>query len=64
MLRDWRQEKNKSVAVDITYDRDVQRSIGIEAAKAQCNGKRKLEDVMDHVVPPWREHNKNNLSAA
>ncbi|ONM18167.1 hypothetical protein ZEAMMB73_Zm00001d004016 [Zea mays] len=46
-------EKGQSHTIDITEDRDLlpsQRPIGRDAAKAQRNGKRKAEEVLDGIA--------------
>ena len=43
-------EKSKSMPIDLTNDKDASHLIGREAAKAQCKGKRKAEEVLDGVA--------------
>jgi hypothetical protein len=42
-------EKNKSIDVDATDDKDVPRPMGREAAKAERKGKRKANQILDGI---------------
>jgi hypothetical protein len=42
-------EKNKSIDVDATDDKDVPRPMGREAAKAERKGKRKADQILDGI---------------
>jgi hypothetical protein len=43
-------DKNKSVTINVSNDKDQPCPIGREAAKAQPRGKRKNEEMMDGIV--------------